>query len=63
MVECQEKIKSFILYNIQGQIVKSFSRIDSKQFTINETMIEKGVYFVHISAQNETIIKQIVITE
>ena len=63
MVKCQEKIESIKLYNNLGQIVKSFSRVNSKQFTINETMIEKGVYFVNISTQNESIIRQVIINK
>ena len=63
VVECQEKIESIVLYNIQGQIVKSFSRVNSKQFTINESMIEKGVYFINISTQNESIIEQVIINK
>ena len=61
MVECHEKIESIKLYNNLGQIVKSFSKVNSNQFTINETMIEKGVYFVNVSTQNESIIGQVII--
>ena len=63
VVECQEKIESIVLYNIQGQIVKSFSRIDSKQFTINESFNEKGIFFVNISTQNKSFIEKVVINK
>ncbi|MFL2589774.1 MAG: T9SS type A sorting domain-containing protein, partial [Parvicellaceae bacterium] len=61
VIECQEKIESIILYNIQGQIVRSFTRINSKQFTINESFNEKGIFFVNISTQNKSFIEKVVI--
>ncbi|MAT67099.1 MAG: hypothetical protein CL830_01705 [Crocinitomicaceae bacterium] len=61
VIECQEKIESIILYNIQGKIVRSFTRINSKQFTINESFNEKGIFFVNISTQNKSFIEKVVI--
>ncbi|MEK9620286.1 MAG: T9SS type A sorting domain-containing protein, partial [Flavobacteriales bacterium] len=63
VIECQEKIESIILYNIQGQIVRSFTRINSKQFTINESFNEKGIFFVNISTQNKSFIEKVVINK
>ncbi|MBL6594374.1 MAG: choice-of-anchor I family protein [Flavobacteriales bacterium] len=63
VIECQEKIKSIILYNIQGQIVRSFTRINSKQFTINESFNEKGIFFVNISTQDKSFIEKVVINK
>ena len=63
VIECQEKIESIILYNIQGQIIRSFTRINSKQFTINESFNEKGIYFVNISTQNKSSIEKVVINK
>ena len=63
IIECQEKIESIILYNIQGQIIRSFTRINSKQFTINESFNEKGIYFVNISTQNKSSIEKVVINK
>jgi len=63
VIECQEKIESIILYNIQGQIVRSFTRINSKQFTINESFNEKGIFFVNISTENKSFIEKVVINK
>ena len=62
-VESQEKIESIVLYNIQGQTVRSFNRINSKHFTINESIINRGIYFVNISTHKESIIEKVFINK
>ena len=60
-IECDKTIKNIVIYNVTGQIIKILQVSNSKNIRINATNLKSGFYYIKISTEKESILKNIII--
>lgn len=60
-IENTENIESIRIYNLSGQLVKSFTNINQKQIKLNTSLFAPGVYTIEI--QSDQLVKERIIIE
>jgi hypothetical protein len=58
------KDATLIVYNLQGQQVKQIKNISGKTITLHRDYLPMGLYFIHLTQDNKTIITdKLIITD
>jgi len=58
-VECQNIIKSATIYSASGQLIKGIQGSSSKQMKIEREKLARGLYYIKITTEKETLIKKV----
>ena len=60
-IECESTIKNISIYNVTGQMIKTFPIENHNNTRINLKNLNEGLYFIRVSTENGLILKKIVV--